>query len=178
MALSVLMHFYCIETHRVSCVCPIQYESSIQKLRANWFQLMTSIQNDESIQIRGSVIIAYDVSTNTTLLKQQQQQEPNISLLNDLFSHNNMTPMYEQAIPIRVASFHCCINDSTSSISIVSSYSQMFGKYINKRSRIHYGECHVILVRGRDRTTCCRSCFADRTHFFVIYSLVVVACFW
>ena len=142
---------------------------------------MTSIQNDESIQIRGSVIIAYDVSTNTTLLKQQQQQEPNISLLNDLFSHNNMTPMYEQAIPIRVASFHCCINDSTlSSRSIMSSYSQMFGKYINKRSRIHYGECRVILlVRGRDRKTCCRSCFADRTHFFVKYSLVVVAaCFW
>ena len=71
----------------------------LTQLRANWFQLMTLLQ-DESVQIRGVTFVVYDVD-NT------YQQIEKLSLKDRVAA----IPMYTEAIPVRVASCHYCFNE-------------------------------------------------------------------
>ena len=99
----------------------------VQKLRANWYQMMAAFQ-DESVQIRGIVLVSYEVDRNFS-------QVQNHSLKDRLSS----IPMYQEALPIRIASMHHCFNNPTIN-AVIKLFSRMYDKGTRMRFRFHSGK--------------------------------------
>ena len=129
---------------RLVCVVSSKYatcKSWNNQIRANWFQLMTAIQHDESVQIRGIVLVVYDVDRTYEQVHNQSFSE-----------HLSNLTVYTQALPIHVASCHYCFN-KPSLMSLISLYHHCINSSTNggiqRRYQIHYGghvECQYELL--------------------------------
>ena len=117
------------------------------QLRANWYQLMTAIQ-DESIQIRGSVLVAYEVDNDDNDSKSNNSSSSNRLFIKERLSSINM---YLEALPLRTASVHYCFNNANFK-SIINLYKQHINDYNDTKNRLqfHCGnhiECQYELLR-------------------------------
>ena len=77
---------------------------------------------DEEVQIRGMVMVSYEVD-RTFLQIQEHSLKDRVSSI----------PMYRDALPIRIASFHYCYNDPG-----VKAMVTVFHRFANKQSRIRF----------------------------------------
>lgn len=94
--------------------------------------MMAAFQ-DESVQIRGIVLVPYEVDRNFS-------QVQNHSLKDRLSS----IPMYQEALPIRIASMHHCFNNPTIN-TVIKLFSRMYDKGTRMRFRFHSGTIDFIL---------------------------------
>ena len=102
---------------------------------------MMAALKDEMVQIRGMVMVSYEVD-RTFVQIQEHSLKDRVSSI----------PMYRDALPIRIASFHYCYNDPA-----VKALVSLFHRFANKQSRIrfryHFGTLFVITFAGPETSS-------------------------
>ena len=95
-------------------------------LRSNWYQAMTIIQGDESVQKLGAIMVDYSVDTTFAEMASLIQ------------SHASSIPIYE-SWPLRQVSRHFCYNDPTINAAL-KLYLRLVPQDEVVRFRYHWGK--------------------------------------
>ena len=88
---------------------------------------MAALQ-DEDVQIRGIVLVSYEVDRNFNQVQSHALRDRLSSI-----------PMYQEAIPLRIASMHYCFNNPTIN-AVISLFGRMYDKQTRMRFRFHSGK--------------------------------------
>ena len=90
---------------------------------------MDLIQNDEVTQVKGIVRIMYEVGRTFAQIRSQGSFKDRIDSIR----------MYQECLPIRVASLHFCMKEATVS-AVVNLFLKLTNKEMRIRSRVHFGK--------------------------------------
>ena len=102
---------------------------------------MTSVLLDETIQIRGNVLIIYEVDNKECNIHKQ----PSIS------ERRASISMYTKAIPIRVASMHYCFNNNPLLHSFITLSKPFLNIQQRQRIQFHCGKFCTLQVSSLER---------------------------
>ena len=89
--------------------------------------MMAAFQDDD-VQIRGIVLVSYEVDRDYNQVQSHSLKDRLSSI-----------PMYQEALPIRIASMHYCFNNPTIN-SVIQLFSRMYDKQTKRRFRFHSGK--------------------------------------
>ena len=116
-------------------------ENPLNKARADFYQMMKYIEEDETVQKNGLIVVAYDVGV--AFAKHSK------CIL------NLITAVYEY-LPYKVTCFHYCYSNPAIQATFTVFF-RFLKKYINARFREHYGnhvEAQVRTTRKTNETVC------------------------
>lgn len=90
---------------------------------------MDLIQNDEVTQVKGIVRIMYEVGRTFAQIRSQGSFKDRLDSIR----------MYQECLPVRVASLHFCMKEATVS-AVVNLFLKLTNKENRIRSRVHFGK--------------------------------------
>eukprot|EP00538_Stauroneis_constricta_P002390 CAMPEP_0119556536 /NCGR_PEP_ID=MMETSP1352-20130426/8448_1 /TAXON_ID=265584 /ORGANISM="Stauroneis constricta, Strain CCMP1120" /LENGTH=489 /DNA_ID=CAMNT_0007603505 /DNA_START=32 /DNA_END=1501 /DNA_ORIENTATION=- len=108
-------------------------KSAIHHLRAMWYTFMTAVQDDQQIQRKGIVLVAYTIGAT----------------IKEFFRNTGMTRQqdFEKVLPFRVCAIHVCFGDRRFQ-PIISTFMAAHPQSNRLRVKIHLGshmECQYFL---------------------------------